>query len=405
VAKLGGKYWINKVGTYGVASAQTHWGRVAATIIRLLYYLFPAVDWVMIFVDDVIAIMDKLLETPLSLAIMATLYALECPMAWHKTSISHDSTWVGFEMELEHPRFQVAKEKLQIIKGDLGGWLEGKHIKALDIHKTVSRVQWATAACPTAKPFLQPLWAWMMAVSKTGGAPSIMIRHIATMLLKMLAEPWKPDIKDHMAAKWTGASDASCREDRSGIGGWIYDTPQPATKSDVYWFMEEFEVEGRDKWLFHGAAPKERVAAMELFGTLMLLETLWGRMDLPSSHKMYLRAATDDQGNSISIYNAKTKAWPSSIILMQIVWSAHRMNLELGIDHAFRENNQWADQLAGGDATGFDPGKRLNPSMEASKWDLLSIFTSTEVLKSALSSKKRRKKKKGPQHGILKTHN
>ena len=42
---------------------------------------------------------------------------------------------------------------------------------------------------------------------------------------------------------------------------------------------------------------KERVAAMELFGTLMLLEALWNKMELPSSHK----AATDNQGNSISI--------------------------------------------------------------------------------------------------------
>ncbi|CAE8635269.1 unnamed protein product, partial [Polarella glacialis] len=35
------KYWINKVGVYGVASAQYHWGRMAALILRLLYYTFP----------------------------------------------------------------------------------------------------------------------------------------------------------------------------------------------------------------------------------------------------------------------------------------------------------------------------------------------------------------------------
>ena len=83
---------------------------------------------------------------------------------------------------------------------------------------------------------------------------------------------------------------------------------------------------------------------------------------------------------------------------MQIVWSAHQKNLELGIEHEFRENNKWADQLAGGDATGFDPNKRLTPTMDAPKWDLLALFTSESVLKSALSSQKRRgKKKKGAQ--------
>jgi hypothetical protein len=284
---------------------------MAAAIIRLLYYLFPAADWIMVFVDDINAFMDKLLETPLSTAIMATLYAIGCPMAWHKTSTSHDNTWVGFEMRLEYPRFQVAKDKLEIIMAELTLWKEGKHIKALDIHKTVSRTQWATAACPTVKPFLQPIWAWMTAVTKSGGIPSKTIQQIATLIMMMLNKPWSPDIKDHTEATWTGASDASRRDDRSGIGGWVYNINKPTTKFDVFWFMEPFEPEGRDRWLFHGATPKERVGPMELFGTLMLLEAIWSKSDRPTSHRMHINAATDNQGNSISIYNNKTKTWPS----------------------------------------------------------------------------------------------
>ena len=33
-AKLDGKYWVNKVGTYGVSSAQLCWGRMAALLLR-----------------------------------------------------------------------------------------------------------------------------------------------------------------------------------------------------------------------------------------------------------------------------------------------------------------------------------------------------------------------------------
>ena len=53
--------------------------------------------------------------------------------------------------------------------------------------------------------------------------------------------------------------------------------------------------------------------------------------------------ATDNQGNAISILNEKTKAWPASIILMQLIWTAHKENYELGINHTYRENNKWAD--------------------------------------------------------------
>ncbi|CAE8640593.1 unnamed protein product, partial [Polarella glacialis] len=51
VAIIKGKYWINKVGTYGTASAQLYWGRLAALMLRLLYYMFPAMDWAFVYAD------------------------------------------------------------------------------------------------------------------------------------------------------------------------------------------------------------------------------------------------------------------------------------------------------------------------------------------------------------------
>ena len=52
VAKLGTEWWVNKVGTYGMASAQLYWGRMAALFMRILYSLFPELDWQFVFVDD-----------------------------------------------------------------------------------------------------------------------------------------------------------------------------------------------------------------------------------------------------------------------------------------------------------------------------------------------------------------
>ena len=45
VAQLDDEWWVNKVGTYGMASAQLYWGRMAALLLRILYYLFPQIDW------------------------------------------------------------------------------------------------------------------------------------------------------------------------------------------------------------------------------------------------------------------------------------------------------------------------------------------------------------------------
>ena len=40
------------MGTYGIASAQYHWGRMAALILRILYHTFPQIIWAFVFVDD-----------------------------------------------------------------------------------------------------------------------------------------------------------------------------------------------------------------------------------------------------------------------------------------------------------------------------------------------------------------
>ena len=39
IACLQDEWWINKVGTYGMASAQLYWGRLAGLLLRLFYYL------------------------------------------------------------------------------------------------------------------------------------------------------------------------------------------------------------------------------------------------------------------------------------------------------------------------------------------------------------------------------
>ena len=168
--------------------------------------------------------------------------------------------------------------------------------------------------------------------------------------------------------------------------------------------MEEFDIDGRDSWLFYGATPRERVAPMEMYGTLILLEALWNKMLVPSTHMMHFKAGTDNQGNSMSILNTRSKSWPSSIILMQMVWSAHEHNIELGIRHIYRESNTWADQLAGGDVQGFDPSKRLRTSMATNKWDLLEMFTTQEALSRLPRTEDRRRPRKENQDNRREQH-
>ena len=67
---------MSKVGTYGMASAQSYWGRLAALLLRVLYALLPQVDWNFVFVDDFLWLLRSEGAVNLAVALLATLLAL-----------------------------------------------------------------------------------------------------------------------------------------------------------------------------------------------------------------------------------------------------------------------------------------------------------------------------------------
>ena len=64
-----------------MASAQSYWGRLAALLLRVLYALFPQVDWNFVFVDDFLWLLRSEGAVNLAVALLATLLALGTPLS------------------------------------------------------------------------------------------------------------------------------------------------------------------------------------------------------------------------------------------------------------------------------------------------------------------------------------
>ena len=166
VAQIDQLWWVNKVGTYGVASAQLYWGRLAALLLRILYALFLEVDWGYVFVDDFCWILRSTNAAWLTPAVLGVLLALGTPLSWKKTVLSEINTWLGFVINPSGPFVQMAKDKhVALLLKELQ---EGKVFFCKGIEKALGRIQWATATCPMAKPLLQPFWAWKSVVKTAG---------------------------------------------------------------------------------------------------------------------------------------------------------------------------------------------------------------------------------------------
>ena len=82
-----------------------------------------------------------------------------------------DQHMLGFVINPSGPFVQMAKDKHVAVLALLRELAEGKVFPLKAIEKALGKIQWATATCPMAKPFLQPFWAWKSAV-KTAGVPS-----------------------------------------------------------------------------------------------------------------------------------------------------------------------------------------------------------------------------------------
>ena len=132
VACIQNRWWVNRVGTYGMASAQLYWGRKASLVLRLLYYIFPQVDWHLVFVD--------------ATAILANVLALGVPLSWKKTALSPINAWLGFVVDPITPCVLLAPVKHVIILATLKRLAQGDTFTSKEVEQALGRIQWATSA-------------------------------------------------------------------------------------------------------------------------------------------------------------------------------------------------------------------------------------------------------------------
>ena len=170
----------------------------------------------------------------------------------------------------------------------------------------------------------------------------------------------------------TGASDAGAgkQADHAWVGGWCSDVPNP-DKSRVRWFQHRSTPEG-EPWAFTTGDPQRAIAALELFGLLLLVRAVLLCAAGSASHTRIL-VASDNQGNVFSLRNDSTRRMPNAAILMEIVLTLHDHQVMLGPSHVKRDFNTWADELTHPDPQ-FPTENRVFPSVES---ELIKLIFAT----------------------------
>ena len=376
VAHIGDEWWVNKVGTYGMASAQLYWGRMAALLLRIVYAIFPGIDWGFVFVDDFAWLIREPQSAIYSTAILVLLLSLGTPLSWKKTVLNPVNTWLGFVIDPTGPIVQMATDKNSLVLNLLDKLAAGDVFTLKDLEKGMGRLQWATSACPLTKPLLQPLWQWK-GVLRSSGRPNHLIRVFARMLRLLFQEPYVQPTPYAPWSPWHGASDASASHQKEYyIGGWLSSEPTPS-KGTVHWFHLRLE-ESNFPWLFKTKTASAMIPALELLGSLILIAFI---LRMGERHQLAVRipVITDNQGNVFCMLNNKTRQMPTAAILMQLVLTLHKGGAQLAPSHVKRDLNQWADELTHPNPTGFNPdycldAKTILKEFTLMNWVLKEIY-------------------------------
>ena len=110
-------------------------------------------------------------------------------------------------------------------------------------------------------------------------------------------------------------------------------------------------------WAFDKATPQHRISSLELYGTVVLAKMLLQQVSGPTIIPIF----TDNQGNALALLSARSKRWPNSAFIMDLVVSLHMADSSIRPHFIKREYNEWADQLTHLNSLGFCPKKRLIP--------------------------------------------
>ena len=160
-----GEVWVNRVGTFGIASAAFHWARLLSGILRFVYYMWEtrAVSQ-MVFVDDMEWIADGPCGMRCILVGILFMVAVGVPFAWHKFKGGIEHDWIGFRINLRERSVGLGPKRAEWLRHWLLKTINGGLVRIADMVAVQGRIMFASTALEILRPFLGPVYAWTSAV-------------------------------------------------------------------------------------------------------------------------------------------------------------------------------------------------------------------------------------------------
>ena len=392
-----GKPWINKVGTFGIASAAYWWSRLAGGLLRMVHgVLGPSFPLeALLFADD----LDMEAECERErVAIVLAVFLLLCvgaPLKNSKFRGGFQVQWIGLYFDNRGYSLGVSPLRADWLANWLGEKLKLGIVEVREFLGGLGRLNFAASALYYEKPWLGPMYSWASAIQRADkdvvkipwGIRLFMSwiqRRLSSGENMMAAPEWPKDIGDAFR------SDAKAEDGRAFVGGWEV-RGNTDTKKARWYYMELTAEEA--PWVFSKARDPGRViAALELLGTLLCIVLFDLKAEVNAKANCTVTGATDNQGNSFATAKGMSTKFPLAPILIEMNEQLRVRKLDLRLNWTRRDTNVEADAITNQDFRAFDEKLRIDCSYAKVQWLVLEeVLQASKEIYDCVSCEKEKK--------------
>ena len=144
---------------FGARVSSFFWARCAGLLMRLLKRLLRVRHSSWIYVDDILALFNRLSAPLWASVVVVLLLCLKIPMSWHKGTLSPSVVWIGWQMDFECFTVRLDPSKLSRLIALANQVLNSRSCPVRDLERLTGKLLWLSSLFRCFRPSLAPLYA------------------------------------------------------------------------------------------------------------------------------------------------------------------------------------------------------------------------------------------------------
>ena len=389
--------WVNKTGTFGVASAPYWWAKLFACVGRFVGHVMQAsIFWHLVYVDDLHGAFAGAQKFEMLWIWLLAFELVGTPFGYHKFRGGFASEFVGY-----HLRYDRNEVGITTRRGSwLVDWIQSLEkrkfvVAARDFSEFLGRLGFVSQLLVWLKPHLAPLFAWSAVASSglVGKLPDTVILTLKYIQIELSNESFMVSAqRPKVFAEEQFRTDAKCTDTSVVLGGWEISTRR--------WFSISLSREqvpflfkpdgGGAQWASTSAELLASLAALRAFGWLD-----GGRTRRTMQFSIF--AGTDNRANDLLSNKRSTTKWPLMLVNMKLSSCLAKSRLTLDLRWRPREENQEADELTNEIFTSFSMDDRVPLSLTDLDLGLVNSVWQTKLQFDLMRGEAKQHAAEGPQ--------